>query len=192
VQRVVVDGDAYALYRVHQSLEDDVSAGFLSVLEVVAATHRAEAAAWRYLLDVDWLAQVKAALLPVDTPLLLLLAEPRRARLRVAEALWLRLVDLRAALPARGYEAAEGIVLDVRDAFCPWNEGRWCVPGGERVDAEPDLRLDVADLASVYLGGFTFAHLRRGLRVEELRPGAVERADDLFRTRRAPWCPEMF
>ena len=47
-------------------------------------------------------------------------------------------------------------------------------------------------LGSVYLGGFTFAQLARGLRVEELRPGALAVADALFRTDRALWCPEIF
>jgi predicted acetyltransferase len=61
-----------------------------------------------------------------------------------------------------------------------------------RTDAEPDLGLDVSALGSVYLGGFTWAQLRRAGRVEELRPGGVERADDLFRTDMRPWCPEIF
>ena len=57
---------------------------------------------------------------------------------------------------------------------------------------EPELRLDVQALASVYLGGFTFAELARGLRVEELQAGALERADALFATAVEPWCPEIF
>jgi phosphoribosylformylglycinamidine (FGAM) synthase-like amidotransferase family enzyme len=47
-------------------------------------------------------------------------------------------------------------------------------------------------LGSVYLGGFSFADLLRAGRVEEVTPGAVERADALFRTDRKPWCPEIF
>jgi hypothetical protein len=47
-------------------------------------------------------------------------------------------------------------------------------------------------VGSVYLGGFTWAQQARALRVEELRPGALGHADALFRTDRAPWCPEIF
>jgi hypothetical protein len=54
------------------------------------------------------------------------------------------------------------------------------------------LRCDVTALGSVYLGGFTWAQLRRALRVEELRNGAIARADALFRADRAPWCVEIF
>ena len=53
-------------------------------------------------------------------------------------------------------------------------------------------RLDVNALGSVYLGGCAFAQLARGLRVEQLRPGALAVADALFRTDRALWCPEIF
>ena len=47
-------------------------------------------------------------------------------------------------------------------------------------------------LGSVYLGGLTWAQLGRSLRVVELRPGAIARADALFRSDTAPWCPEIF
>jgi predicted acetyltransferase len=86
-------------------------------------------------------------------------------------------------------------VFEVADAFAPWNEGRWKLAGGscERTDDDADLRCDVTALGSVYLGGFTFAELQRGLRVEELREGAIDRADSIFRrTGVAPWCPEIF
>jgi hypothetical protein len=58
--------------------------------------------------------------------------------------------------------------------------------------ASPDLRLSVDALGSTYLGGFTFSDLLRAGRVEELTPGAVARADALFRADRKPWCPEIF
>jgi predicted acetyltransferase len=149
---------------------------------------------WRYLIDVDWMATVKAFLLPVDHELLLLLAEPRRARFTLADSLWVRLVDVGAALGARTYRDTEPVVLDVRDAFCAWNEGRWRVgpEGAAQVDGDADLALDVDALGSVYLGGHSFADLRRANGLEELREGGIERADALFRTARKPWCPEIF
>jgi predicted acetyltransferase len=103
-------------------------------------------------------------------------------------------VDVGAALSGRGYAEDGRVVFEVRDAFCPWNEGRWQLEGDEasRTDDEPDLGLDVTALGSVFLGGFTFAELRRACRVEELTPGAVAQADAMFRTDLAPWCPEIF
>jgi predicted acetyltransferase len=198
MQRVVLELDGrdagYGLYRVHTSFEYGSSTGHTGVLEAMGDSPEATRELWRYLIDVDWMATVKAWLLPVDHELLLLLAEPRRARFTVADSLWLRLVDVDAALSARTFQDGGQVVVDVRDAFCPWNEGRWLIASGgtERTDEEPDLALDVSALGSAYLGGFTFADLRRAGRVEELREGAIQRADALFRTERKPWCPEIF
>jgi predicted acetyltransferase len=82
----------------------------------------------------------------------------------------------------------------VRDAVCEWNDGRWRLEGGEcaRTDEEPDLALDVGALGSAYLGAVSFGQLSEALRVEELREGAIERADALFAWRPLPWCPEIF
>ncbi|MEA2876095.1 MAG: hypothetical protein QOF14_1291 [Hyphomicrobiales bacterium] len=83
---------------------------------------------------------------------------------------------------------------DVADEFCPWNAGRWRIGRGviEKTTAEADLACDVSSLGCVYLGGFTFAQLGRSMRVRELRLGAITRADALFHSDRAPWCPEIF
>jgi predicted acetyltransferase len=190
-----VDGqpEAYALYRLHPSWEGGSSTGKTSAIEAMGVSPTATREIWRYLLDVDWMERVEGSLLPPDHPLVLLLAEPRRMRFGLGDGLWVRLVGVEAALAARTYEDGEPIVLDVRDTFCPWNEGRYRVGRGvERTDDDPDLRLDVSALGSVYLGGFTFADLARVLRVEEARAGSLGRADALFRTDRAPWCPEIF
>ena len=196
MQRVVleVDGrvEAYALYRLHMSFESGLPSGFTSVIEALGTTPAATRGIWRFLLDVDWMESIRAGLLPIDHPLFFLVAEPRRMGFRVFDGIWVRLVDVGAALGARTYADAQPVVLEVFDAFCPWNEGRFSVPGGERTEDEPELRVDVATLGSVYLGGFTFAELARASRVEELSPGAIARADTLFRTDRAPWCPEIF
>jgi predicted acetyltransferase len=195
--RVVIDIDgspeAYALYRLEFAAEHMVSKTTLEVGEALGTTPRALAAIWRYLLAIDWVARIDAWWLPLDHPLFLWLREPRRMRFSVVEALWVRLVDVGAALLARGLGDGT-IVLDVRDEFCPWNHARWRVAPGavDRTTAEADLRLDVRDLGAVYLGGFTFEQLRRAERVEEVKPGAVARADALFHTERQPWCPELF
>src|SRR5581483_10306973 len=182
---------AYAVYRTFFEIDDGVAGSRLVVNEAVGATPQATAEIWRFLLDVDWMAVVEASLLPPDHPLLLLLASPRRARYRMGDGLWLRLVDVGAALSGRAYGADDRLVLEVRDAVCEWNDGRWLLEGEQctRTDAEADLALDASALASAYLGGVSFAQLRESLRLEELRDGAVERADRMLAWRPLPWCP---
>jgi predicted acetyltransferase len=149
---------------------------------------------WRYLLDIDWMATVHVYLAPPDHPLFLLLANPRRARYRMAEGLWVRLVDVGAALSGRAYGGDGAVVFELRDAFCPWNEGRWRLADGvaERTEESAELALDVDALASAYLGAISFTQLQEALRVEELVEGAIERADALFAWQPQPWCPEIF
>ena len=183
--------EAYALYRLNFSFEDNISTGVTEVTEAMGSSPAATAAIWRYLLDVDWMQRVKAQLLPLDHPLLLLVAEVNRLRFKVGDAIWVRPVDVGAALAARSYAADGDLVLAVGDAFCPWNDARFTLDGS-KTTAPPDLRLDVDALGSAFLGGFTVGQLARAGRADELTPGAVERADALFRTGRAPWCPEIF
>jgi predicted acetyltransferase len=195
--RVVVELDgvpeAYALYRLDFGIDHMVTGTKVEVGEALGTSPQALGAIWRFLLAIDWVAQINAYWLPLDHPLLHWLREPRRMNFSVIEALWVRLVDVGTALAAR--RLGEGaIVLDVADEFCPWNQARWHVADGsaERTTAPADLRLDSTALGSVYLGGFTFEQLRWAGRLEELEPGAAARADELFRTVRQPWCPEIF
>ena len=190
--------EAYARYRVKNDWQDGITASTLRVIEAVATSPLADRELWRYFFGVDLVQKIQSSMLPVDHPLLLLVTEPRRLRPRAGDGLWLRIVDVQRALSARAYATDGAVSLELTDAFLPANAGVWRleVSGGEaRVspsDTEPELRLDVGDLGSAYLGGFTFAQLARALRVDELAEGALERADDLFRTRSAPWCPEIF
>jgi predicted acetyltransferase len=198
-KRIVVleDGGTpggYAIYRHRFESDGGTTAAELVVVEAVGAKPAAVAAVWRYLLDVDWVATITASLLPPDHPLFFLLAQPRRMRYRMGDGLWLRLLDVGDALAARTYPQEGELVLELRDALCPWNEGRWLVGGGgaERTTALADLSLDVGALGAAYLGGVRFASLAQNGSVAELRKGAVERADGIFRHGPHPWCPEIF
>ena len=185
---------AYALYRIAQKEEDAGWKRRLHIIEALGADTLGTREIWRFLLEIDWIHEIRASLLPVDHPLFHLVARPDSLNLRTETGLWVRLVDVGAALSGRSYPEDGELVFEVRDAFCPWNEGRWRLAGGaaERTDADADLALDVTVLGSAFLGGIHFAQLAQGGAVEELRPGAIERADGLFRHGLHPWCPEIF
>lgn len=184
----------YALYRLNQKFEAGSSAGFVQVIEAVGASPEATRELWRFLFSIDWVASVKGMLLPLDHPLFFLLARPREMKFRIHDGLWVRLVDLPAALAARRMGEGAPVVIEVADAFCDWNAGRWQVgsKGAVRTDAPAELACDITALGSVYLGGFTFSRLLRAGRVTELSAGAAARADVLFPAMLAPWCPEIF
>lgn len=173
-----------------------------SVRNLTAATPAAETALWRYLFALDWVNLIKTGFRPPDDLLPLLLGDPRAARLSsIADFMWLRILDVPAALSARTYVgAATSLVLDVQDR-AGFASGRFlletdtsgaavCVPAPSATPT--DLSLDVSDLACLYLGDESALRLAALGRLTEHRPAAAAAADTAFRTPRRPWCPDVF
>jgi predicted acetyltransferase len=191
--------DGYAVYKVRQDWPRGFSRSVLSVRHLDATTPGAYADLWRFVLDVDLIETVGAWNRPVDEPLLYLLQDPRRIRPTITDNLWVRLVDVSAALEARSYSSDGHLCLEISDPFCPWNEGRYVleVSGGHmtaEVGAEEpiDLACTVTDLGAAYLGGTSFRQLSGAGRVLERRDGAVPTADAMFGWRPAPWSPYAY
>ncbi len=185
----------YALYRVETSWQDATNQGKVDVQEATGADDVAVRELWRFLLGIDWLAEIRCQLLPVDHPLFLLVRRPNRLAWKVFDGLWVRPVDVGAALSARGYAADGRVTFDVvSDPQFPDNVGRWTVQDGtaKRSRRRADVRLDVQALGAAYLGGFSFARLAAAGLAEEDARGGLARADRLFAVPRAPWTPEIF
>jgi predicted acetyltransferase len=186
--------DGYLVYRVKHDWETGAPENHLEVHLLDAANPGAYADLWRFAFDVDLVTRVTAGARPLDEPLLHLVREPRRLNARRADGLWLRLVDVPAALAARRYATAGRVVLEVRDVFCPWNEGRYVLQGGPDgascaiTTEEPDVVAGVSEVAVAYLGGPTFRQMQRAGRVMQGRPGGLARADAMFGWDPAPWC----
>ncbi|MFB9687372.1 GNAT family N-acetyltransferase [Amycolatopsis plumensis] len=167
----------------------------LDVHDLHAAGPAARAALWRYLLSVDLVSEVHARHRPVDEPLALMLTDHRHAATAsVEDDLWLRPVDVAAALAARTYRAAGPVVLAVTDRVLPANAGHYEVgpDGARRTDAAADLALDVDTLGMLYLGHWAATTLAEAGRIDVRDPVALARADELFTTTAAPWCGTHF
>ncbi|WUH93492.1 GNAT family N-acetyltransferase [Streptomyces sp. NBC_00433] len=156
------------------------------------------AALWRYLTEIDLVARLTFRNRPVDDPLQQIVSDIRRCELGWRDGLYVRLVDLPAALAARTYTAPVDVVLDVEDAFCPWNAGRWRLTGDakgascERTADPADLALTARELGTAYLGGHSLRALAGAGLVAELRPGALAEASVAFRSDLEPWLPHGF
>jgi predicted acetyltransferase len=195
-----VDGvpDGYLIYRVKNDWDAGASKSTLIVRELMGTTPQAQRELWRFCFGHDLIHTVRAHDQPPDHPLMLMLAEPALLRFVLGGQLWLRIVDVAAALEARSYTAADRVVLELTDAFLPELAGRWLLdtngdrPRIERTDAAADLALDVTDLACLYLGAFSATELAEAGRTSELNPGIRERLDGMFRVTRKPWCPTGF
>ncbi|MBW3613111.1 MAG: GNAT family N-acetyltransferase [Chloroflexi bacterium] len=190
--------DGYARYRIRESSDQDGPRRIVILTEKLATNPIADLELWQFLVGIDLVSSIDAWNVAPDDPILLNALEPRRLGMGLADAVWLRVVDVAAALTQRRYAADGRLVLDVTDEFCPWNAGRWAlaVEGGmpivEQATDAPDLACDITDIGAAYLGGIGFTALADAARVRELQPGAALRADVLFRTPRPPWCPKVF
>ena len=188
----VEDGriDGYVNYRTQRPT--------VIVNELMAATAEANAALWRFCFDLDLYERTEAVKRPVDDPLPWMLADPRRLQRSARDGLWVRMVDVAAALELRTYLADDRINLRVRDDFCSWNQATFELEGSlegagcRHSDASPDLTVSVGGLASAYMGAVTFATLAQAGLVDEHTPGALPRADRMFAVRLKPWTPYNF
>jgi predicted acetyltransferase len=190
---------AYAWYRTKQSWEPPLGpSGQTVVVEALAESPGAHRALLATLVDLDLMGTASFDSLPVDDPLLVLLHDPRRSPAQVVDQLHVRLVDLPRALVLRTYAAEVDVVLEVEDAACPWNAGRWRLsagPSGAACDPTtdpPDVALDVRELGAAFLGDRTLVPARRAGLVDEHRPGAVAALSRATTWDVAPWCDRIF
>jgi predicted acetyltransferase len=194
------DGEVrgYARYATAPNWRPEGPDGAVHLRDVEALDPVAYAALWHYLADIDLTSKIVFRNLRTDDPVLHLVSDIRRCALTPRDALHVRLVDVGAALAARTYAAPVDVVLDVEDAFCPWNAGRWRLSGGtggarcERTADAADLAVPVGRLGAAYLGGFSLPAMAAAGLVRELRPGALAEAGTAFLGGTAPWLPHGF
>jgi predicted acetyltransferase len=178
---------------------DGLPDAVVTVRELMSASPAAGAALWADLLSRDLATEFRVERRPLDDPVLHMLADPRRARSQLADALWARIVDVPAALTGRGYSCPVDVVIEVRDELMPSNAGLWRLTAGfsggascVRASSAPDIALDITQLGAAYLGGTRLGALAGAGLVTELRPGAVRRLSAAMSWDPAPWCPVIF
>ena len=165
----------YALWRGEGRWNEWGPDGVVGVREAIADGFEAYEAIWRFLLGIDLTRTVKFGMGAADESLQFMVDDPRRLGRRYLDGLWVRLVDLPAALEARHYAASIDAVVEVDDPLLPANAGRWRLAGGPdkvtcaRTDDAPDFACSIGDLGAAYLGGgATLAALAGAGRVRQL------------------------
>jgi predicted acetyltransferase len=195
------DADGFATYRFKEKFEEEPE-GEVRIKEVWAEDPAAYASIWRYLLDLDLARTFRLWSAPLDEPLRHLVTDARAVDTSIIDNLFVRIVDVEAALAARKYAAGVDLVIEVDDPVLPANTGRYRIltdgdPEGSsaevtRVTSAPDISMGVLELGSIYLGGVPLNDLHRVRRVTEHTAGAVAAASTAFGWHRAPYCPDMF
>lgn len=187
----------YATYRQKSKWEDFMADGEVDVEEVVTITTAAHTGIWQFLTNIDLHPNVKWWNMPLDDPLPAKTTDRRQVRRKLIDALWIRVMDVPAALTARTYDRDGVVSFEVEDLVRPENGGvyRLEVHDGEascaRVSETADLGFDVDVLGHLYLGGGDVLSLAAAGRVKG-DPGAVVALHRMMRTDRQPWCNEVF
>lgn len=155
--------DGYVLYKPGER-KDDVRP--VEVQDLVAMTPQAYLRIWRFLADIDLANRVIWEGAPLDDPLPWALVEPYAYKIvREPDLLWVRVLDVVAALEARPWGADGEVVLEVSDPL-GHAAGRYRVSTAAgsasvaRTDEEPGVLLEADTLGSLYLGGVRVATLR--------------------------------
>lgn len=193
------DGEVtgYARYRQKSKWEDFVADGQVEVIEALTLTDEAHRSIWGFLTSIDLYKNVEAWNLAVDDPLPLQITDRRRVSRKILDALWLRVMDVPAALQARSYEEAGSVVLEVGDPAEPSTSGVYRLRSSDGigtcdpVDDSPEVSLDADALGSLYLGGGDAMSLAAAGRIRgDIE--AVTRLHRMMRVAQAPWCPDVF
>ncbi|HLK45710.1 MAG TPA: sterol carrier protein domain-containing protein, partial [Acidimicrobiales bacterium] len=190
--------EGYVIYEVASDADGMRPRGTLTLRELLAATPAAYAALWSFCCGVDLVTSIDARMRPTDEVLPYLLADGRDVKLTSRDDfVWVRVLDVPAALEGRAFATPGRLVLEVVDG-AGLASGRFAVDAsGEGTQCRPttapaDLTLPVGALGSLYLGGVSARTLQLAGLVDEHLAGAVARADCMFRTSRAPWCTTWF
>ena len=187
------DGEDVGCAWFHRSPKwsDGGPAGKAGVFFVMNTDTGARLALARRLTTLDLMATTEYWT-TLDDPLVLWRAGERPHGSGVSDDLWLRVVDLPAAVADRGHAADLDLTIEVTDATLPDNAGTWrwtARDGVGRLDpagGPGDLALDIADLGALWLGDQTVGARALAGYVVEHRPGAAAELDAALRTPTLP------
>lgn len=191
--------EGFALYRVTPTRdEEDFTAHRATLRHLCAVTEDAYAALWHFLVDLDLVSRLDAPLRSVDEPLRWLIRDQRALQVtRDYDHLWVRLVDVPAALAARGYRgparlgfeiadpmglAPDRVLLDIDEAGIGQARAVDVLP-----EDVPAVSLGVAELGALYLGGVSAQTLARAGRLTPRGARAAALLDRAFHSPVAPW-----
>lgn len=186
----------YIQYRFKENWEEGHGIGEVRVRELLGSDPPSWSGLWRFVLDHDLTARIVAPERSVRDPLFEMLAGRRRARQKVEDSLWIRVMDVESALQGRSYSGRADVVVEIHDPLdassSVWHfdlspEGATVTPSQDRAD----VTMDLEDLGACFLGWGRFADLARAGRLTgDARH--LHALDGAFTWSPLPWCSEVF
>jgi predicted acetyltransferase len=186
--------DGFLTYRVVGSQQHAFRPplGTVVVEDFCPITDEAHTELLQTLLVLEMFYRIEIDVAP-DDPLPLKLVDQRAAETKgVSDFLWVRINDIPETLGARSYAADADIVLEVTDPL-DLAGGTFQLQTRDGIgkctqhDGSPDIKIGLADLATIYMGAHRAAQLARANRITEVRHGALGELDAAFSTDRTPY-----
>jgi len=194
--------NGYAIYHLVEDWSTGQAEHVLAIWELLGESIPIEVALWKLLLSHDLVTRVQGYI-ATDHLLWNVVEDPRQIHIDYEQdRLWLRLLDVEAALSSRSYAASEilggvgssKLSFGVRDPLLSELAGSYTLEVDQGVGtcsrsaAPADLLLDISSLSACCLGGSSFRRLVRAGQIVEITAGAAALADQLFSIDPLPWC----
>ena len=192
----------YCIYSVRGGRQHKTRNQTLHIVELIWTTMDAYRSLWSFIASHDLVGAVRYHAAPADDPAPELFMEPRLLDAKDNEGMWLRIVDLQAALCSRRYNTAPlelTLVIEIVDdgnGLAEWNLGRWVlsvdsegaatVAAAQSTDAA-EISLTIKAMASLWTGFRSAAELHAWAELEG-EPSAVTKAGLIFAAKHAPHC----
>lgn len=182
-------------YRLKDVEGDGHPAQDVIVVQLYATSPGAWAGLWNHVMSHDFGHTIRAGRRPLDDPIHSLLRGVRRAKTKLMDSLWVRILDVPRMLESRVYSTAGSIGIAVHDPL-------GYAAGSYRLETDgssatvsladdADVEMDIEDLSALSLGGRSAVEMAMAGRISG-SPSDVDRLDTLFRGTRAPWSPVVF
>ncbi|MEX1005181.1 MAG: GNAT family N-acetyltransferase [Acidimicrobiia bacterium] len=182
-------------YRLKDVEGDGHPAQDVIVIQLYAETPGAWSGLWSHVMAHDFGHTIRADLRAIDDPIHSLLHGMRRAKTKVSDGLWFRVLDVPGVLEARTYSGTGAVSFTVHDPLGHAGGSYVLETDGTsttvQTGRDSELSLDVEDLGALSLGGRSAVQMANAGRISG-SDEAVVRLDGLFRGSRAPWSPVIF
>ena len=182
----------FALYTLKEP-ETDYSKHEATVTYLLALTPDAYAGLWQHVLDLDLVSTVKVPLRSAAEPVIWQVSDQRAIIATHHDHLWLRILDVPAALSARTFATPIDLTIEVTDDL-GFTAGTYWVRNDsiKRVNTPADLTLTVNALSAIYLGGISPMTLTAAGHITEHTPGSAAALALAFSSPVTPWTSIWF
>lgn len=162
------------------------------ITDYFPVTAQAHSDLWEVLFGLELFGRIESYFVPIDDPLPFKLRDPRQLRTaELNDGMWIRPIDVAAALQARTYQVEVDACLAVVDPV--FGDGRYRLRGGPdgascaRTEDLPDVSLPASALGACYLGGTRLSVLRAAGALDCEDAALLRRLDAAFQANRAPF-----